>query len=145
MTHADQPSQGTQEPWAGSRHQNQKRFWIIRVRRWWNHLPLWELGLREYKQLLRWVLTNLWKKVQDVDFSSSWGQWPRTSPNPNIQTFMLLTAKHFGVRCLLDQLQTVVPNNFCNPHYNMLLFFVMSKFSISECALPSWNLTLPLN
>lgn len=145
MTRAAQPSQGALEPWAGSRHQNQKWFQIIRVRRWWNHLPLRELGLREYKLLLRWVLTNLWNKIQDADFSSSWGQWPRTFLSPNVQTFVLFTAKCFGVRCLLDQLQTVVLNNFCDSHYNTLLFFVMSKFSISGCALPSWNLSLPLN
>lgn len=51
-----------------------KRFKISRGRRWWNHLPLWELGLREYKQVLRWVLANLWKKIQDADFSGSWEQ-----------------------------------------------------------------------
>lgn len=145
MTCADQPGQGAQDPWAGIRHQNQKAFLIIRARRWWNHLPLWEFGLREYKWVSRWFLVNLWEKIQHVGFSSSWGQWPRTSLNPNVETFVLLAAKHFGVRCLLDQLQTVVLNNFCYPHNNTLPFLVTSTSSISGCALPSWNLTLPLN
>lgn len=71
-----------------------------------------------------------------MDSRSSSGQWPRTSPNPNGQILVLLTEKHFGVRCLLDQLQTVVLNNFCDPHCNTSCFFLLLCMSFPSLGVP---------